>query len=183
MAKIGMASQCMLHPKLKDGTRNYASLVALKVNMKLEGVNLSLGSKGLLGENTLVLGMDVYHPPVGSSEDSVVALVGNKMSARGMSYSSYDGQFRKVQSRKELGTLTSDMLAPFVGKKWSKILFYRDGVGLQSIEHVREKEIPIIREAFKGTPLCVVLMTKRHKHRMFKEKGLDFFFFFFFFFL
>ena len=169
MARIGMASQCMIHPKLAKGKRSYASLLALKVNLKLQGVNLSLHSKELLGENTLILGFDVYHPPVGSSEDSVCALVGNAMGSRGMSYSYYEGQFRRVKSRKELGTLSEDMLTPFT-KKWERVLFYRDGVGAQSIDHVKDKEIPIIRAAFKDVPLCVVLMTKRHRHRMFTQE-------------
>ena len=71
--RAGVVSQCMqcsakkfsreMHPQ-------YAKMLALKVNVKLGGVNVALPKTQprLCERATLVLGFDVYHPPVGSSE-------------------------------------------------------------------------------------------------------------------
>lgn len=163
-------SQCMQTHRRKFYSEgpNYAKMLALKVNMKLKGANwrLETTNRPLAPKPTHVFGFDVYHPPVGSQGNSVAALVGST----DQNFQKFHGEFRPVRSRKELATLTPDMFDRFQVSKDSRILLIRDGVGKQSLEHVKHHEIPVLRERFPNIPLAVLVMTKRHHHRMVTTK-------------
>lgn len=162
----GIVSQCMeAKPKKFFNTnKSYAQMLALKVNVKLRGANLVLDdSKTLKAKKTLVLGFDVHHPPVGSTAPSMAALVGSIDTT----YQRYGGSFEACKTRRELGTLSEAMLQPFAGAKPERVLFFRDGVGKQSVEQVMVQELPQLSRFFPGIPITVVLCTKRHSHRLF----------------
>merc|ERR1711991_601894 len=99
---------------------------------------------------------------------SVAALVGSTDA----SFQVYQGTFEACpKERQELGSLTKAMIEPLRRRRPKRILFYRDGVGKQSLDQVKDREVPLLKEAFPGVPITVIVMTKRHNHRLFKPDG------------
>ena len=68
--RLDVATVCVQSSKIRKRHPHYLANVALKVNMKLGGVNHRLdadGGKWLHGAPTMVVGMDVTHPGPGSA--------------------------------------------------------------------------------------------------------------------
>jgi eukaryotic translation initiation factor 2C len=79
-------TQCLLEKHVKDDParkKPYFENIALKINVKLGGVNqiidpkLELPSVGPTHVPTMILGADVTHPPPGIEGKSIAALVGS----------------------------------------------------------------------------------------------------------
>ena len=99
--KAGIHSVCVLQDNLKKG-HNYYANVALKFNLKMGGVNQLLPSHlGFLNQGTtMVVGIDVSHPPPKSMEETpsiaaVVASIDNE-------YGQWPGSVRCQGSKQEM---------------------------------------------------------------------------------
>jgi eukaryotic translation initiation factor 2C len=85
---IGLPSQCMLMKHIRRPSKQYCANLALKINVKLGGVNSSLGRQlaFITDKPTIVFGADVTHPGIGEAgKPSIAAVVASmdiKMSLR-----------------------------------------------------------------------------------------------------
>ena len=76
----GISTVCMRfeHKKFQPGALPYFANVALKINLKLGGINHKLRDQRGLYANTMVIGVDVTHPSPGATQKtapSVAAMV------------------------------------------------------------------------------------------------------------
>ncbi|KAF5350531.1 hypothetical protein D9756_008708 [Leucocoprinus leucothites] len=185
---IDVATVCVQSGKIRSGGPQYYANVALKINMKLGGVNHTLDATSLswLKEKpTMLVGMDVTHPGLGSVKGtpSIAAVV-----------ASYDGdhaQFpaslRMQESKKEMITHLEDMMFERLKVYQSKnkqqlpdrVLVYRDGVSEGQFSIVIDQEKPLILNAFRRInikyrpKLTIVICGKRHHTRFFPTEQKD----------
>ncbi|PSR75783.1 hypothetical protein PHLCEN_2v8900 [Hermanssonia centrifuga] len=172
----------------EKGQLQYFANVALKLNMKMGGVNHTMegaNTRWLKQEPTMLVGMDVTHPGFGTVKGtpSIAAVVG--------SIDEYFGQFpaslRIQESKKEMVSALADMmverLKAFQAKSKKlpqRIIVYRDGVSEGQFAHVVVYEMPEIRDAFKkfttakgpySPKLTIVVCGKRHHTRFFPTEA------------
>ncbi|KAF8128683.1 Piwi domain-containing protein [Boletus edulis] len=190
---LDVATVCVQSSKIRKSSPQYFANVALKVNMKMGGINHKLDSRSGAWLNkvpTMIVGMDVTHPSPGSavgtpSIAAVVASVDN-------SYAQYPASLEIQESKKEMITNLKKMMVDRLtffqkknnGKLPERILVYRDGVSEGQFNIVREEERPQIIEAFKSfsTPkvpyrpqLTIIICGKRHHTRFYptEEENAD----------
>ncbi|KAI9449778.1 Piwi-domain-containing protein [Russula earlei] len=187
-----VATQCVKTMKFKNVNDQYCNNVALKINVKLGGINsYPIGQiyTGLNKEPTMIVGADVTHPGSGIRDrPSIASLV----SSFDITFSRY-AAFTRVQApRVEVIEELEDMfllalryfhhvnrVAP------RRIIFYRDGVSEGEYETVEEIEIKTLSDAWnrfaeypesgipKGIPipLTFIVVGKRHHLRFFQGPG------------
>ncbi|KAG2136022.1 Piwi domain-containing protein [Suillus clintonianus] len=189
---LDVATVCVHVAKIRKekGQPQYFANVALKVNMKMGGVNHKLDEntgRWLSGEPTMVVGMDVTHPGPGSARGTpsiaaVVASVDNH-------FAQYPASLEIQESRKEMITNLKDMMVARLQlfKQHSKVLpkrvlVYRDGVSEGQFNIVRMEELPEIVKAFHTfdqpkkpyrPKLTIVICGKRHHTRFYPTEGKD----------
>ena len=172
----------------------YDANVALKVNLKLGGTNYVLGHGQLyniweLENKTMVVGIDVTHPSVGSSDNapSVAAMVtSDKQLVQ------WPAELRINKSREEMVGKLRPMLESRL--RWwrekyndlpENLLIYRDGVSEGQYQAVLDEELPQIRDACRTIyqdayaevthpKISLVVVGKRHHTRFMRKtkKGL-----------
>jgi len=181
---LDVATVCVQSSKIRKKSPQYYANVALKVNMKMGGINHKLDAnsgKWLNALPTMIVGMDVTHPSPGSalgtpSIAAVVASIDNN-------FAQYPASMEIQESRKEMITNLKNMMIGRLklfrsknGKLPQRILVYRDGVSEGQFNIVRVEEKPLIMEAFKefSTPtakyrpkLTIVICGKRHHTRFY----------------
>lgn len=177
-------------PKPGFGEVNYFSNIALKINLKLGGINQLLDTSRLpliKDDQTMFVGIDVTHPSPGSAigAPSVAAVVANI--DRNM------GQWPAdlcVQTKQRAEMVMSKLKGMMRSRldKWitlgkhktypENILIYRDGVSEGQYNLVLEYELPQIRAACaevyskpdqdKGLPrITIAVVGKRHHTRFY----------------
>lgn len=181
--QLGVSSQVVLQRNIRGAKRQTLENILLKINGKLGGVNCKLSTedackKYLLGQPTLVLGIDVTHPSPGDSKaPSIGAAVGN--------IDIFPGKFAAsimVQKhRREAVVYLTDAIQRRVEafythtqRKPERILVFRDGVAEGQFEEVMTEEVKNIRkacatlggESFKPK-ITFVVVQKRHHSRFF----------------
>lgn len=178
--KAGIHSVCVLEQNLNLGAQYYAN-VALKFNLKCGGVNSLLSSQlGFLNDgNTMVVGIDVTHPPTNSLEGSpsIAAVVASVDSQ----YGQWPGSIRCQEPKKEMVSALNFMMQERLNL-WirrnergpAKILIYRDGVSEGQYKTVLEDELRQIRDACKEVyqhnpqpQITIVVVGKRHHTRFY----------------
>jgi eukaryotic translation initiation factor 2C len=201
---LGIPTQCIVSSKAKigqDGARGqdqYIANVALKINAKLGGSNVALSASALdanpglkhlqeiLSKPYMVFGIDVTHPPVGSTGPSVAAMVGSLDS----SATRYAARL-SVQTGKKPGARSTDILVDFKnvakelllefykatrGKRPERIFIYRDGVSEGEFERALIHEYTAMRAACAemgdpsaeyAPPITFLAVQKRHQTRLF----------------
>ncbi|KAK6433892.1 Protein argonaute [Oleoguttula sp. CCFEE 5521] len=181
-------------PMSADTLAAYFGNITLKVNLRFGNANhgidtdntamqLLRNSSGVV--DTLILGIDVTHPGIGSAGGmpSIAAVVGSMDKY----FAQYHGAMRYQEARQEGVEYISEMTQHLL-IKWSKafgnhlpskILVYRDGVDEGQYSAVLKKEADGIRDAFtavqkllltKSTAkpaLTFVVVTKRHHTRLY----------------
>lgn len=190
--KVGIQSICLLYSKLiKNNMTSYLPNIALKVNMKVGGVNHSTQNdnvlKGIMEKHssllraTMLLGADVTHS--GSRLlPSICAVVG-----------SYQPDFTRLPASlsiqpngemiKDMERMFEERLDYFISKNTQRrpdsIIMFRDGVSESQYRHVLDQEVSLIDKVLnrkggktvtgKGdkTKLTVVVVGKRHNTRFF----------------
>ncbi|KAI6005356.1 Piwi domain-containing protein [Pisolithus marmoratus] len=189
---LGVHTLHMLIEKvLKDQRKQdqYFSNVALKLNVKLGGINHLLdaeSTKWLTQKKTMVVGMDVTHPSPGSlagtpSIAAVVASVNDK-------FVQFPASLRCQKSKKEMITELDNMIIERLQRYRQvsnalpdRVFVYRDGVSEGQFDTVLEQELPLILDAFrrigldaKGKPyrptLTIIICGKRHHVKLFPDR-------------
>ncbi|KAA1064416.1 hypothetical protein PGT21_002123 [Puccinia graminis f. sp. tritici] len=151
----GIATQCLAVDKVVNkGNAQYFANVALKINVKLGGVNHGVGPSGrIFPTRTMVLGADVTHPGGDSLEPSIAAVVGSTNEFG----SGYGAEFSVQPGRQEiisdLHHMVKELLIKFAQRNSNlpdKLIFYRDGVSEGQFPDVVAKEIPLVRQAMRA---------------------------------
>ncbi|KAH9074742.1 ribonuclease H-like domain-containing protein [Lactarius deliciosus] len=152
-----VATQCVKTMKFRNPNDQYCNNVALKVNVKLGGINsypVNQIYNGLNKEPTMVVGADVTHPGPGVRDrPSIASLV----SSFDPTFSRY-AAFTKVQApRMEVIEELEDMF--FTALRYflhvnrvcpKRVIFYRDGVSDGEFQAVEELEIKALSEAWNS---------------------------------
>lgn len=161
-----------------------------KINLKLGGTNhvLDDNSYGFIFQGkTMVVGIDVTHPPPGNDgAPSVAAMV----ASRDKELSQWPADLRINARRQEMVNLLQEMLVTrlrYFKEKNSEhlpenILIYRDGVGEGQYKTVLEEELPRLRAACHqvyGTKyepgiyprISLIVVGKRHHTRFYRTDG------------
>jgi eukaryotic translation initiation factor 2C len=192
--RYGVHTVCVTADKFIKDQIQYQANVALKFNLKLGGNNHSVESPGLkiIGEDkTMIVGIDVTHPPPGSagSTPSVASMVASIDKALGQ----WPADLRVQEGRKEMVSDLNQMLKSRLrlwktaGKHQAfpeNILVYRDGVSEGQYSTVLATELPLLREACKevypapdtkkGLPnISIIVVGKRHHTRFYPTKVSD----------
>lgn len=192
----GIHTVCCVGQKLaKDrGRDQYIANVALKINLKLGGVNQVVEPKNLsiIDQNkTMVVGLDVTHPSPGSASEapSVAAMVASVDKY----LSQWPAVLRVQKGRKEEVEAVGEMLKSRLNLWKTKgkhaalpenILVYRDGVSEGQYDMVLNSELAQLRRACeqvypaadtkKGLPrITVIICGKRHKTRFYPTTEQD----------
>ncbi|KAI0057312.1 argonaute-like protein [Artomyces pyxidatus] len=184
---LDVPTVCVQVAKIRKekGQLQYFANVALKVNMKMGGVNHGLDeqSMGKLREpTTMLVGMDVTHPGPSTvrGTPSIAAVVASCDSR----FAQYPASMRIQETKKEMITDLQEMMEERLkvyrernrNSLPARVLVYRDGVSEGQFPIVVADEIPKIRAAFRKfdtaqTPyrpkLTVVICGKRHHTRFY----------------
>jgi eukaryotic translation initiation factor 2C len=171
------------------GRPDYCANVALKINAKLNGVNVKLaggnGAIPIIGKAPfMVMGADVTHPTSRDVSDPSVAAVCCSMdSSLGRYATRVMSQTHRTEIVANLDGATYEFLKMFMqqngGKKPEAIMFYRDGVGDNQFAEVRQHEYNALRIACSRidasyTPrITFIIVQKRHNTRLFAANPGD----------
>ncbi|KAJ3715716.1 argonaute-like protein [Lentinula raphanica] len=181
----GVSNVCVQSSQIAKQNPQYYGNVALKINMKMGGVNHSLDRKSMSALNatpTMIVGIDVTHPGPGSikgtpSIAAVVASVDSK-------FAQYSTSMELQESKKEMVTNLATMMverlkvfsARNAGTLPARVLVYRDGVSEGQYNTVINEEMPAIQAAFMkfskptapyNPKLTIVICGKRHHTRFY----------------
>uniref|UniRef100_A0ACD5WX41 Uncharacterized protein n=1 Tax=Avena sativa TaxID=4498 RepID=A0ACD5WX41_AVESA len=187
---IGVVTQCCLYPNLSSLTVQFVASLALKMNAKLGGCNVSLYNSlpsqipRIFSdeEPVMFMGADVTHPhPLDDSSPSVVAVVA---SMNWPSANKYISRMRSQTHRKEiiehLDVMAGELVEEFlkkVGKLPGRIIFFRDGVSETQFDKVLKEEMYAVRASCSRYPgykplITFIVVQKRHHTRLFhREKN------------
>ncbi|KAJ7672569.1 argonaute-like protein, partial [Mycena polygramma] len=180
---LDVASVCVHSGKIRKdkGQLQYFANVALKVNIKMGGINHGLDSRSMAWLEqapTMIMGIDVTHPGPGSVKGtpSIAAVVASV----DRNYAQFPASMEIQESRKEmvtnLGKMTWERLSLFKTRNAEKlperILVYRDGVSEGQFPIVIAEELPAIRLACTKFPnykpkITIVICGKRHHTRFY----------------
>ncbi|GBE83588.1 hypothetical protein SCP_0506430 [Sparassis crispa] len=186
---LGVATVCVHAAKIRKdrGQPQYFANVALKVNMKMGGVNHALDQRNsnmvwLRQAPTMLVGMDVTHPGFGTVKGtpSIAAVVASTEN----NFGQFPASMRIQESKKEMITDLAGMMIERIEAFQNsnrnvlpeRIVVYRDGVSEGQFSIVVDEEMPEIKKAFTkfSTPkkqytpkLTIVICGKRHHTRFF----------------
>ncbi|KFD57119.1 hypothetical protein M513_02004 [Trichuris suis] len=190
--KFGIMTQCFMQRVLHDVVVKHsvmtATNLALKINMKMGGVNTRLLADpfvkaNLTDKNTLVLGVDVTHPHVADRDSpSIAAVVGNV----DVNCAEYAASIRVQPNRRESILYLEDefreRIRAFVyrsDKRPSRIIMFRDGVSEGEFRQVLREELRALRAACRSMDkayrpgITYVVVQKRHHARfMCKDESM-----------
>ncbi|KAJ3894462.1 argonaute-like protein [Lentinula edodes] len=191
--KLGIPTVCVQSSQVAKQNLQYYGNVALKINMKMGGVNHGLDTKSMRSLNqtpTMLVGIDVTHPGPSSikgtpSIAAVVASVDSK-------FAQYSTSMELQESKKEMVTNLASMMVERIkvfsglngGKLPARILVYRDGVSEGQFKTVVDEEMPAIQAACSkfskanaqyNPKLSIVICGKRHHTRFYPtdERNAD----------
>ncbi|KAG0565486.1 hypothetical protein KC19_8G194400 [Ceratodon purpureus] len=161
--KIGVISQCMVKPRqLND---QYLGNLALKINLKMGGFNSPLTSRmtTVLGESTIIFGMDVSHGSPGDvNVPSIAAVVATKNWPDVFHYST---QVRTQPAKTEM---IEGLYEPKGG-------MVRDGVSESQFQECLEVEFTAFKRACEDLQegynpgITFIVAQKRHNTRFFPQ--------------
>ncbi|KAJ6566989.1 argonaute-like protein [Mycena capillaripes] len=191
--KKGVATQCLKSRKCTKAKIQFWANVALKINVKLGGINVITDPSqvAVLSDPhnpTVVMGADVMHPPAGTTSRPSFAAVVSSVDSNAAKYVATQ---RVQTSRQELITDLQEMTKELLGKYMSyrelsekvkpsapkRLIFYRDGVSEGQFQQVLDHELPLIKAAcaeLKINPrITLVIVGKRHHVRLFPTNDRD----------
>jgi eukaryotic translation initiation factor 2C len=187
-----VATQCVKTMKFRNPNDQYCNNVALKINVKLGGINshpVNQIYNGLNKEATMIVGADVTHPGPGIRDRPSIASLVSSFEATFSRYAA----FTKVQAPRmevigELEEMFFTALRYFLFVNRvspRRVIFYRDGVSDGEFETVEEVEIKALSRAWDrfaenpdagvpknyAVPLLFIVVGKRHHLRFFQGAG------------
>ncbi|KAJ7500499.1 argonaute-like protein [Mycena galericulata] len=193
--KRGVATQCLKSRKCTRAKIQFWANVALKVNVKLGGINVITDpTQGAILSDphnpTVVMGADVMHPGAGTTGRPSFAAVVSSVDSNAAKYVATQ---RVQASRQELISDLQEMTEYLLQKYMSyrehaekvdpskrapkRLIFYRDGVSEGQFQQVLDQELPLIRAAclqLKIKPtITLVVVGKRHHVRFFPTNERD----------
>ncbi|KAJ6630422.1 argonaute-like protein [Mycena sp. CBHHK59/15] len=191
----GITTQCLKSKKCTHAKIQFWANVALKINVKLGGINVIPDPTAvrILSDPhnpTVVLGADVMHPGPGTNRPSFTALV-SSVDLNAAKYVSTTGvQTSRQELIADLKEMTKELLKKYMSYRANiekvrpadqapkRLIFYRDGVSEGQFQQVLDHELPLIREActeLKIKPtITLVVVGKRHHVRLFpNERDAD----------
>ena len=154
---LKIPSQCVNCAKQSRGLNDAVlSNLALKINLKLGGVNARLASPLRVAPDVaslMICGADVTHPMSGEKSISVASIVGSLDA----SHTRYASESTVQQGRQEvienMRTMMQGLFAAYAranrGAPPAAVVFYRDGVGDQMFDKVLREEVTKIYQAFQ----------------------------------
>ncbi|KAJ5172957.1 hypothetical protein N7492_005550 [Penicillium capsulatum] len=185
--KYGVLTHCCLSDKFLNGNEQYMANNAMKINLKLGGINQALEqpkSSRLIDEGkTMVVGLDVTHPSATDPPEfpSIACIVASVDKDLGQWPGEAQIQGKKVERIEKL----HDMLANCL-RRWEKrnrqlpenIIVYRDGVSEGQFEMVAQYEYDSLCKAtammYRHRPaITIIVCGKRHNVRFFPTKMED----------
>ncbi|KAL0948418.1 hypothetical protein HGRIS_010999 [Hohenbuehelia grisea] len=189
---LDVSTVCVHAAKIRKekGQVQYFANVALKVNIKMGGVNHALDPASmawLRQKPTMLVGIDVTHPGPGSVKGtpSIAAVVASVDEL----YGQYPASMEIQESKKEMVTnlkgMMKERLASFLKRNKtlpSRVLVYRDGVSEGQFNIVIDDELRSIKEAFQETQtpkgpyqpqLTIVICGKRHHTRFYPTEAVN----------
>ncbi|KAJ3118340.1 hypothetical protein HK100_000628, partial [Physocladia obscura] len=179
---IGLMTQCVIGKHVHTTKPSYAQNLALKINVKLGGINSyvdpvhELGGLGLSSLPTIIMGADVTHPQYSSTDLSSIAAVVGTVDQK---FCEYRSSVRMQNTRREiifdLEGMTREIFEQFRIRNGCypvRILFYRDGVNEAQLGDVVVDEVSAVRRACAGLGIGNAMLTftvvnKRHHARFF----------------
>ncbi|KAL0926030.1 hypothetical protein M5K25_004411 [Dendrobium thyrsiflorum] len=185
---IGVVSQCCLYSNLSKLNPQFLTNLALKINAKLGGSNVSLYNTLPCqiprifadDEPAIFIGADVTHPhPLDDFSPSVAAVVGSMNWPAANKYiSRMRSQTHRQEIIEELEEMMIELLDDFfilVYKLPIRIIFFRDGVSETQFSKVLEVELKAIKKACSKFPYYNPMITfsvvqKRHHTRLFMNE-------------
>ncbi|CDW57277.1 PAZ and DUF1785 and Piwi domain containing protei n [Trichuris trichiura] len=182
--KFGIMTQCFLQRVLYDVAVKHsimtATNLALKVNMKMGGVNTRLlpdpfVKANLTDKNALILGVDVTHPHIADNESpSIAAVVGNI----DVDCTKYVASIRVQPKRRESILYLEDEYRERINaysnannKRPTRIILFRDGVSEGEFKQVLQEELRALRVACRSLDkryrpgITFIVVQKRHHAR------------------
>ncbi|RDB23947.1 Protein argonaute-3 [Hypsizygus marmoreus] len=187
---LDLATICVHSSKIRKekGQPQYFANVALKVNMKMGGINHHLDQNNmawLMQAPTMLVGIDVTHPGPGSVKGtpSIAAVVASV----DQHFAQYPASLEIQETKKEMVTNLAKMVFERLtlfktrsGRLPQRVLVYRDGVSEGQFPIVVEEELPAIKAAFKKfdtaqapyrPKLSIVICGKRHHTRFYPTEA------------
>ncbi|XP_065207928.1 protein argonaute-2-like [Planococcus citri] len=179
--QIGVLTQCMKAATVKQTIRQRFGMTArnilLKLNAKINGINHVLAANlkpEILNEDVMIVGADVTHPPPGSNDLSIAAVVASHDEFAVKYNMQYRLQAPRNEMIRDLKNIMEAQLSFYqksMGKLPKRILYYRDGVADTQFEKVLSYEVQAIRQAFAKLEtrptLTFIIVQKRHHARFF----------------
>ncbi|KAJ7177641.1 argonaute-like protein [Mycena filopes] len=191
----GIPTQCLKSRNCTSAKIQFWANVALKVNVKLGGINVITDPSQVMllsdpHNPTVVMGADVMHPGAGTTGRPSYAAVVSSVDSHAAKYVA----IQRVQaSRQELISDLQEMTqyllqkymsyreavekVPQSAKAPKRLIFYRDGVSEGQFQQVLDLELPLIKAAcaaLKINPaITLVVVGKRHHVRLFPANDRD----------
>ncbi|KZV84240.1 Piwi-domain-containing protein, partial [Exidia glandulosa HHB12029] len=177
----------------------YLNNLALKINMKLGGVNWRLPVERFpwyhpMHRNltrTMIVGADVSHPGAGNTTSPSICGVVASMDSESLRYAARIS-VQLGGRRTEIIVGLKDLMKPLFVQYYHRngglpvqLLYYRDGVGESQLADVTDLETQAIREAYEDAKvecdqrnapallITFVVVTKRHHQRFFPAEARD----------
>ncbi|KAF7359006.1 Protein argonaute-2 [Mycena sanguinolenta] len=185
----GVATQCLKSRKCTRAKIQYWANVALKVNVKLGGINVVTDTVLSDPHNpTVFLGADVMHPAPGSTGRPSFSAVVGSVDSNGAKYvAAQCVQESRQELISDLKEMTKDVLTSYMSYRRQaekvqnaapkRLMFYRDGVSEGQFQQVLDNELPLIKEAceeLKINPrITLIIVGKRHHIRLFPTNDRD----------
>jgi len=133
--EIGVITQCCQRKPFMKGNGQYLSNVAMKVNLKLGGVNHHVKPQELPGtdQNTIIMGIDVTHPSPGSKDNA--PSIAASVASIDANFAQYRPDIRVQAARREMVNELGDMIKRHLqhwskvndNRKPTKVIVFRDG--------------------------------------------------------
>ncbi|KAF5392022.1 hypothetical protein D9757_003266 [Collybiopsis confluens] len=190
---LGIPTVCVQSSQVSKKNPQYYGNVALKINMKMGGVNHGLDPKSMQSLTqvpTMLVGIDVTHPGPSSTRGtpSIAAVVASVDPKFAQYSTSMELQETKKEMVTNLASMMVERLAVYREKNKNlpqRIIVYRDGVSEGQFNTVVAEEMPAIQAAFRkfasgaqakyNPKLSIIVCGKRHHTRFYPmdERNAD----------
>ncbi|TMW63067.1 hypothetical protein Poli38472_005685 [Pythium oligandrum] len=197
--ELGVVTQCCLLSHVEATKDAYLRNFALKMNVKLGGINWVLqeeegrgtGGRGappraldVTNEPTLVCGADVSHPsPSDTQSPSIAALVGSLDRFHATHTAIYRAQTHRVEYVEDMEEMMGELLTRFETSRGvlpTRVLYFRDGVSEGQFGMVQGDEVGAIKRALQrktanaaNVRVSAIVIKKRHHTRFFPMRRSD----------
>lgn len=162
--QYGVASQCMIVEKAfsQKGQQQYLGNIALKVNIKLGGINSRVDDPFLRRQRTIVIGCDAAHPNpsqrrLNPPPPTFTALAANYDSACAQYTAVTASQSPGTEMVEQFGPMAEELLRRYTkrtGFPPESVLYFRDGVSETEFSTVLSSELEALKSTFSLPPAC-----------------------------